>query len=369
MLKKVFLLLALFSFTFALNFTIVFYYGDGCPHCARMEPLVKESINSTFSSYNINLVEKEVYKNAYNRQEMLNLFVKFGVDPSEGGVPTTLVDGRSIIIGEVDKKRFEEIVFAHIQNKSLNGVFTQKSFSPIKTLNPEVTLTIPVLIGAAVIDSINPCTIAIMVMLLSVVLAEQGRKKMLISAAVFISTIFVCYLAFGLGLHSLLASLANPVITNAFYIIMTIAAFILALMEINAYFNYSPGFTSVEIPMFLRPYVKEVISKATSLPAIAVAAFFCSFFLLPCSSGPYLMVLSMLAKAVTLNALLYLIIYNIVFVLPMVIIAGAILIGKTTVERVGAAREKYIRELHLFSGLLLLVLFFIMLSQVIGIHL
>jgi len=139
-------------------------------------------------------------------------------------------------------------------------------------------------------------------------------------------------------------------------------------MEINAYFNYRPGFTAVEIPMFLRPYMKEIIARATSLPAVAFAAVFCSLFLLPCSSGPYLIVLSMLSKAVTLNALLYLVVYNIIFVLPMVIIAAAIFFGKTTVERVGASRDKYVKEMHLFAGLLLFALFLMMLTQVLGIR-
>lgn len=346
---------------------IIFYYGNGCPHCVRMETVLKESLNTAFAEYQIDVVEKEVYKNAVNRQEMFNYYVKFGKDPAESGVPTTIIDGRSLIIGEVDKGRFEEILAEHIKNKSLRGIFTETSFSEIREENPEVTLTIPVLIGAAIVDSINPCTIAIMVMLLGVIIGTKGRKKMLLASAVFIGIIFCMYLFMGLGVHSIL-SFASPEITSGFYTIMTIGAFVLSVMEINAYFNYQPGFTAVEIPLFLRPHMKKIIEGATSLPTVAVAAVFCSLFLLPCSSGPYLIVLSMLAKAVTLNALLYLVLYNIVFILPMVIIAVAIFLGKSTVERVSASRDKYIKEMHLFAGLLLFALFLVMLTQVLGIR-
>ncbi len=345
---------------------IIFYYGDGCPHCARMETVLKESLNTTFAEHQINVVEKEVYKNAANRQEMFNYYVKFGKDPAEGGVPTTVIDSRSLIIGEVNKVRFEGILAEHIKNESLRGIFTETSFSEIREENPEVTVTIPVLVGAAIVDSINPCTIAVMVMMLGVILTTEGRKKMLLASAIFIGIVFCLYLLMGLGIHNVL-SLASPEITSGFYVIMTIAAFVLSVMEINAYFNYRPGFMAVEIPMFLRPYMKKIIAGATSLPAVAAAAVFCSLFLLPCSSGPYLIVLSMLAKAVTLNALLYLLLYNLVFILPMVIIAAAIFLGKSTVERVSASRDKYIKEMHLFAGLLLFALFLVMLTQVLGI--
>jgi len=362
-----FLILVSFSFAESTQMAITFYYGIGCPHCARMEPIIKESLNTTFANYSITLVEKEVYQNAANRQEMFNQYTKRGYDPAQGGVPTMIIDDRSLVIGEVDKQRFEYIINEHLKNKSLRGVFTETSFSPIKEENPEVVLTIPVLIGAAMADSINPCTIAIMTLLLGVILTTQGRKKMLLAAAIFIGIVFVCYLSMGLGIQYFF-SFASPELTNIFYLIMTIGALALSIMEINAYFNYKPGFTAVEIPMFLRPYMKSIIANATSLPAVALAAFFCSFFLLPCSSGPYLIVLSMLSKAVTLNALFYLIIYNIVFVLPMVIIAGAIFLGKTTVERVGAARDRYVKEMHLFAGLVLFALFLLMAAQILGIR-
>ena len=147
---------------------------------------------------------------------------------------------------------------------------------------------------------------------------------------------------------------------------MTVAALVLAILEIKAYLRYKPGFLSIEIPVFLRPYMKKVIANATSIPGVAFAALVCSLFLLPCSSGPYLIVLSMLAKSVTLQGLLYLFLYNLVFVLPMIVIALMIYLGKATVDDVGEFREKHIRNLHLIAGLLFLVLFLVLLNQMIG---
>jgi len=47
----------------------------------------------------------------------------------------------------------------------------------------------------------------------------------------------------------------------------------------------------------------------------------------------------------------------------MVAITLAIYFGKTSVEQIGNVKEKYIRHIHVFSGVILLVLFLIMLNQ------
>jgi glutaredoxin len=69
---------------------IIVYYGAGCPHCARMDALLDE----LKSEYNLNIVKKEVYLDAKNRQEMFDLYMRFGKDPNEGGVPTLLLENR-----------------------------------------------------------------------------------------------------------------------------------------------------------------------------------------------------------------------------------------------------------------------------------
>jgi hypothetical protein len=232
--------------------------------------------------------------------------------------------------------------------------------SPLHEQDPTTKLTWGVLIGAALVDSINPCTLAIMVMLLGIILISKGRNRMLLSGIIFFTVVYIMYFLFGLGI---LQALGNTGLTDIFFKVITVAALALAIMEINAYINYKPGFLAVEMPVFLRPYTHRVIEGATSLPGVAIAALFCSLFLLPCSSGPYLMVLAMVSKAVTVQTLTYLAVYNLVFILPMVVITLAVFFGYTTVEKVGDAKDKYIRQIHLFSGIILFLLFLFMLNE------
>ncbi len=355
--KELLLLLLLLPLAFSLN--IIDYYGESCPHCARTDA----TLNELKDEYGLTVIKKEVYRDSANRAEMFAVYERFGQDPAQGGVPTLLVGNSTLIIGEMQKYQWENLFGLCNGGACPPGVYTAStidSVSPLHEQDRTTQLTWGVLLGAALVDSINPCTLAVMAMLLGVILINDGRKKMLISGLVFITVVFCMYLLFGLGI---LHAISSPEITDMFFKIVTVGALALAIMEFNAYFNYKPGFFAVEMPMFIRPYAQKIIDRATSLPGVAVAAMFCSVFLLPCSSGPYLMVLAMISKAVTLQSLTYLVIYNLVFILPMVAITSAVFFGYTTVEKVGDAKEKYIRKIHLVSGALLFLLFLFMLNE------
>ncbi len=352
-------------FLLAISFSslnLTFYYGNGCPHCER----TLATLTSLTGDYNLSVDCKEVYSIPQNRQEMLDTYIRFGLDPSDPlhtGVPITLIGNRSLVVGEISTARWQEI-FGYCMNGSCrDGIFTDDYFSPIEEKDISSQLTLPILFGAAIVDSINPCTIAVMVMLLGVILLSQGRKQTLIAGIAFSLTIFVMYLIIGLGIFRVLASYE---LQNIFFIFVTITALILAILEIRAYFNYNPGLLAVEMPMFLRPYAKKAMAGAVSLPGVIFAAVLCSLFLLPCSSGPYLMVLAMLSKSVDAQALSYLLLYNLIFIMPMLIITAFVYLGKTNAENVNELKERYIREIHLLSGLILFALFLLMLGQVMG---
>ncbi|MBN2478337.1 hypothetical protein JXB01_03545 [Candidatus Micrarchaeota archaeon] len=361
--KRLVLLLFLISFSicFAQDaISIQFYYGVGCPHCARTLSLFEDLGND----YTLNITEKEVNYDISNRQDLFDLYDSFDYDVNKGGVPSILVGENTLIIGELSEEQWRNVFDKCLNNTCPGGVFNYKTIdeiSPIEEKDPASQLTLIVLIGAALADSVNPCTIAVMVMLITVALLADGRMRAFISGMLFTLTIFGAYLLMGFGL---LHAIESASATNLFYIIVTAMALILSLMEFNAYFRYKPGFFSVEMPVFLRPYVKKIISGATSYPGIVIAALFCSLFLLPCSSGPYLMVLGMLAKAVTAQTFGYLVLYNLVFILPMVAINLIVYFGKATVEEIGDWRNEHIKEIHLFSGVLFFILFLLMLTQI-----
>jgi cytochrome c biogenesis protein CcdA len=348
--KNLLAFLLVFSLAFAVEAEQ--YYGIGCPHCGATYALLE----SFSGEYNISIARYEVYQNNSNREMMFRRYDDFGLDIRTGGVPTTILDDRTFIVGEIGEADLKAIL--EECKDSCPGEIVRHESSALIEGGGESLLAI--LVGAAIVDSINPCTIAVMVLLIGAVLYSKGRRNALFSGILFAFTIFFMYIFYGFGILQAISTLE---MTRLFYTLVTVAAFVLAIMEVRAFIDYKPGMMALEMPMFLRPYAKKITSEATSPLGVILAAVFCSVFLIPCSSGPYLIVLGMLAKSATLQTVGYLLLYNLIFILPMLVITVLIFFGKTTVEKVGKAKDKYVRYIHLVSGIILFLLFFLMVME------
>ncbi|MEI8092171.1 MAG: hypothetical protein WCG98_08500 [bacterium] len=84
----------------------------------------------------------------------------------------------------------------------------------------------------------------------------------------------------------------------------------------------------MEVPFSRRPKMQQIIDRVSSPRGAFIVGIIVSLFLLPCSSGPYFTILGYLSsqsKDLTSRGYIYLIVYNLIFVLPM--LAIAILVG------------------------------------------
>ena len=208
--------------------------------------------------------------------------------------------------------------------------------------------------GLALTDSINPCTLAVQLILLASLIATRGRRAVLIGGMLFALTIYIMYTLYGLGILKVLYALG---IDNIVRYVLKALLLLLASLEILAYFRYKPGMISIEMPMKLRPIAQKIL-RSVDNPLVALpAAVLCSILLLPCSSGPYVAMLMMIKNLEPYKQLLWVLYYNVWFVLPMILITLLVYFG-TKPEKVMEWREKHIRELHLIAGLLLLLVFF-----------
>lgn len=71
---------------------------------------------------------------------------------------------------------------------------------------PITEVSLWVITSAAFVDAINPCAIAVLLILLGglLVFKEQSRRRVLASGVAFISALYLAYLLVGLGLFSFL---------------------------------------------------------------------------------------------------------------------------------------------------------------------
>lgn len=351
---------------------LVLFYGQGCPHCASAKLFIDE-IKPKYPT--LNVIDYEVYGNRENSvlfQEMAEAF-----DSEVGGVPTIFIDERVIVGFSSDLgKSLEEEIQKCVNNgcespmsrldDNGNNEIIQIIGDSSPSQDPEKKeftqqLTIPAVIGAAAVDAINPCAFAVLIILLTTVLATKNRKRAVLAGLAFTLSIFISYLLMGVGLYS---AIQAAEFTRIFYIVVAILAIFVGLFNLKDYFWYGKWFV-MEVPMSWRPKMKTLIRGVTSVPGAFLIGFAVSLFLLPCTSGPYIVILGLLAHATEWTyAMSLLVLYNFIFVLPMLIITGAIYFGFTTTEKAEEWRKGKLKILHLIAGIIILLLGIGMLTAV-----
>ncbi len=218
----------------------------------------------------------------------------------------------------------------------------------------EITsLTIPILVGAAIIDSINPCAFGVLIFLLAYLFKTfKSRRLVLIHGLTYIAAVFLTYLVAGLILLPIIKGLGGFA-TNAYLVIGTLII-IFGLLEIKDFFFYGKGPTLGIFPAAakrIEEYTKRITGKLSTSFFLGV---FVALVELPCTGAVYLGVLALVAlSGLTINNFLLLIIYNLIFVLPLVVILVMIYRGAQT-EKIEQWREKYKPYMRLATGLVLI---------------
>ncbi len=329
-----------------------FFYGDGCVHCAKAEPFIRQ----IEQSLPVEAHRFEVYKNRENLVLLNKYFDSYGVSEKERGVPAVFLASTYLIGYSPIANNLSAIIAQNggaecpaLDGRVVSGI--SNGIAPVEKLSKLTLLTI---ISAALVDSINPCAIAVLLILLAALLAAGQKKRVLRAGFAFTLSIYIAYLLFGLGLFS---ALQISGISYWFYKIVGALAIIIGLANIKDYFWYGAGGFVMEIPRSWRPALKKILGGITSAWGAFLAGFIVCLFELPCTGGPYIVILGLLAERMTMLASLpLLLLYNVFFVLPLVLLTLLVYFGYSNVETATEWKDRNIRRLHLFAGVVMLVL-------------
>jgi len=238
---------------------------------------------------------------------------------------------------------------------------TAENNSSTENLNIPTDRNISILkvTGLAFTDSINPCALSVLLMMLIAVTTyhPKDRKQILWSGLAFITAVFVTYFIYGLLIvkaFDILQSFSN--IRLYLYKGLATGAIILGLLELKDFFFYKPGGIGTEMPLFLRPKVQNILAKITSPLGAFGLGMFVTLFLLPCTIGPYIILGGMLSFGEFFQSIPILSLYNFIFVLPMIVIVFLLFFGSKDIKQISSWREKNIRVIHLIIGLVFLLL-------------
>lgn len=213
--------------------------------------------------------------------------------------------------------------------------------------------TIGAVLFTAVIDSINPCAIGVLILLVSTMLSgKKSRRRMLEVGSVYIAAVFATYLAAGIGLTYAFTVIPLWVAEYISIVVGVIIVFA-GLIEIKDFFWYGQGF-SLAISPGMAKRIHDYTARIT-IPGAIFLGVFVAAVELPCTGGPYLAIILILSQNFNLMAMLLLILYNIIFVMPLIVILFAVYFGArvTAIKKWKHASRAYMR---LATGVVLIFL-------------
>lgn len=223
----------------------------------------------------------------------------------------------------------------------------------------EDRLTIPLIISAAAVDSINPCVFGVLIFLLGFLVSVFKKPlRMLAGGLVYVVAVYVTYFVLGFGI---LTFAVGTGFTRGIYFGAAIIAILAGLLEIKDFFRYGRWFSLEMLPGAserIRRYAGMMGDKRGLLMSYAVAAFlgvFVPLVELPCTGAPYLAVLGLIAKGSYAKAVPFLLLYNLVFIAPLLVIIGLVYTGKSSAT-LEEWRKRHRRTMRLVVGLFLLSL-------------
>lgn len=356
---------------------IDYYWGIGCHFCEKVKPFL-EDVKSKYND-RIDFREHEVFQNEHNFLVFQQVMKIYRFDPNNIGTPTLIINGNVLTgSGNIENSLIPMIedLLAHPENmKPSIHDDVDKSISQAEQLrvnsgpekgaatppsspntSAEVTdFTFGAITLAALADSINPCAMMVLILLMSSLFVYQSgnHKRIFATAFAFIFAVFSTYFFIGFMLTNIISAfdISKPIIFAVSGI-----AILLGILNLKDAFFFRKGGWAVEIPEMWRDKLTHVIMKVTSPVGAFFAGMIVTLFELPCTGGPYIFGLSLISSSVdVVERITLLLYYNFIFVLPLIALAFIVIKGTTTIEQAEEWRNRHFKLLHGVTGVVLIV--------------
>jgi cytochrome c biogenesis protein CcdA/thiol-disulfide isomerase/thioredoxin len=332
-----------------ISLTATFFYGNGCSHCENVKPLVAD-LRAKYPELNLEMLE--VNDNKTNLEKFTAMRLQYGL--GNMGVLPTIFIGEDALVGETEvKDHFEEKILAEKQRIASGTPAKPVNLTPVGPGSPWGTpaLSPYMVVFAALVDSTNPCGLSVLVFLLISMAAAGDRKRILLVGGVYIAAMFLFHLFVGIGLFS---AMAISGLTKPFSIIGGAVALILGLFTLADVLRNKETFL-LSIPESGKGMLGTYARKAT-VPAAFVLGILAGVLGFSCTGGIYISILGLMGREMTvMTGLPYLVLYNLIFVLPLVLVTLLVAYGLSP-ERAERWRTENKRSIRVIIGIILVAL-------------
>jgi cytochrome c biogenesis protein CcdA/glutaredoxin len=295
------------------------------------------------------------------------------------GLPLDSISTPIIFVGEESFAGEEDILTAFNSGRLVTLMTSQSLLAPTPAPLADFRLISFILLG--LVDSINPCAIAMLLMFISL-LNFSTKKRVIISVAfTYIGTIFASYFLFGTILYRVLTTIpgASLLVQIVPWVIIILAAVLLVLNGYDFIVTYFERYDMVknQLPKGIKRFNQRLMKAFTQKmeegsPAVYFITFLVALIVSAteflCTGQAYLTAILHLIQSSTLVArgIALLLIYNIIFVLPLIVIT-IIAVKANSIMGVSIFMRERLHWIKLFNALVFLFILVYYLNQVLRI--
>jgi hypothetical protein len=238
------------------------------------------------------------------------------------------------------------------------------------------------ILAAGLVEGLNPCSLATLVFFISyLVMIGRKRKEILWVGLGFTGTGFLTHLLLGLGILSFVQHLSFfSLFSRIVYLITFLFALFLGILSLYDYIQLKMGRPSkmkLQVPNFLKKRIHQTIRQTSGnldaegqpirlfLTAIVIG-FVVTLLQFTCTSQVYLPTILFVTHIPSLmgSAVFYLIVYNLLYIAPLLVIFGIVYWGVTSEQlsfflQRRASTIKLLTSLFFFALAGILIFYFI----------
>ncbi len=322
---------------------ILFFYSVGCGKCFEIRNSIFPELRKKYGT-RISIQEFDVGE-LRNYEYLMDLEEKFSIKTSK---PVTVfvsdkyLAGSNDIINKLDKT-IEQVLkkprpdFIGVNNFTAQStqIMVGSSGQPknnYKLKSRFKSFRVIGIIGAGLLDGVNPCAFATIIFFISFLsFVGRSRREIMIVGLFYTLTVFVTYLLLGIGLFKAFQSL------SAYYLLSDIILYVmvglvfclagLSLYDLVVYLKtkQTKGL-ALQLPLSLKQKIHAVIRDNVKGPGLVIGAivigFLVTLFEAVCTGQVYLPTIVFVLKdpELKVNAMFYLVLYNLMFILPLIVV-------------------------------------------------
>ena len=305
---------------------VVAFLSDSCGECREVAAYLDQLTASG--------TPLEVHR--YSFEDLTSASLRHSLDllyavPEENWyvVPTVFI-GRTVLLHADEIVSRLPHLLATVTTQDTAFLLSHLTTTP-DTSQSASALSIGTVLGAGLIDGINPCAFATLLFFISYIILRSGsRRRILLTGCLFAIGIFCAYFLAGLGLERVITSTSwFSTVARWFYGILGLLSVCLAVSSFRDAVHATHGHAqemTLQLPGQEKSRIRSLIRAVAGSHLMPLWAFLVAFpvalleFL--CTGQTYLptIVLIIANQGLHSHAVLLLLLYNLLFILPLLVI-------------------------------------------------